>query len=265
MRKITLKSAGVIFISLFMLFSYAASSRAYKLETAEYGNPLHWTPDKIPVEYRITNAPPINADVFIQAIQNAFNTWQAVPSASITFRYAGTTGTRKPAYDGVNNIITKNKVSGSDVVGQTYIYYTVDEGVILDADIVLNSSYPWSTDGAPGKMDVQNAATHEIGHFCCLDDLYSDADKEKTMYGYIDYGETKKRTLDPDDMAGLASVYPAGSSDSDDSGGGSGCGTVSSGHPPPGPHDINFLWLFLLLLVLGTRYIFMAREKSPSR
>ncbi len=261
-----MKKFQTTFLSLFLTLIFGVSiSLAYKLEVTENEAIFHWPANAFPVKYKITNNPPLDADAFIPAVQRSFNTWQAVGNATITFQYSGTTGAKDPAFDGENNIIMKNRVSGSDIIGQTYIFYNVDSGEILDADIVLNSSFNWDINGAPNKMDVQNAVTHEIGHFCCLDDLYSDADREKTMYAYIDYGETKKRTLDPDDMAGLVAVYAPGSSESDDSGGGgSGCGTVSSGHPGPGPGDINFVWLFLILFLLWSHRLFSARRESSS-
>ena len=248
---------------VFFLFASFSPVHAYKLETNDNGQPLHWSSSNFPVSYKVTANPPINADAFIGAVQQSFNTWQGVGNATISFQYAGTTGTREPAFDGENNIIMGNKITGNDVVGQSYIYYTVDTGEILDVDIVLNSGYAWSTDGSPGKMDVQNTATHEIGHLCGLDDLYANEDREKTMYGYIDYGETKKRTLDPDDMAGLAAIYPQGSDSDDSGGGGSGCGTVSPTNPP-GPGDINFTWLFLILFFLWGYHLFTRRGQEPS-
>jgi len=55
---------------------------------------------------------------------------------------------------------------------------------------------------------VQNIATHELGHSLCLDDLYGTADSEKTMHGFADTGETKKRTLEAEDIAGIRYIYP---------------------------------------------------------
>ncbi len=78
-----------------------------------------------------------------------------------------------------------------------------------DVDIVFNGDdFSWSTSGESGKMDVQNIATHEIGHFLGLDDLYSSSDSEATMYGYAAPGETKKRTLTEDDKNGIRFLYP---------------------------------------------------------
>lgn len=76
------------------------------------------------------------------------------------------------------------------------------------AAIEFNKSFTWSTSGAAGQMDVQNIATHELGHWVFLNDLKLSGDTEKTMYAYSSYGETKKRTLHSDDIAGVKYVYP---------------------------------------------------------
>jgi hypothetical protein len=237
----------ILFLTLIIGTS---QSQAFKLETDESGHVLHWSTNTFPVKYKITQSPPINADAFKHAIQLSFNTWQTVQNANISFQFVGITSKTVPAFDGENTIITGKDVTGNDVIGQSYIYYSTNDGSILDVDIVLSSSFKWSIDGAPDKMDVQNAATHEIGHFCGLDDLYGDEDRDKTMYGYIDYGETKKRTLAPDDKEGLITIYAFSPEPEDSGDGGSGCGTISPTHLPPGPRDINFLWLFLLLIFL---------------
>jgi len=67
--------------------------------------------------------------------------------------------------------------------------------------------YDWSATGESGKMDFENIATHELGHSVGLDDLYSSECSEQTMYGYADYGETKKRTLEAGDIKGVQELY----------------------------------------------------------
>lgn len=67
--------------------------------------------------------------------------------------------------------------------------------------------YDWSDSGETGKMDFENIATHELGHSVGLDDLYNGGCSEMTMYGYADYGETKKRTLEDGDIAGVSNLY----------------------------------------------------------
>ncbi|MBA7643606.1 hypothetical protein ES703_51337 [subsurface metagenome] len=56
-------------------------------------------------------------------------------------------------------------------------------------------------------MDLQNIATHELGHSVGLGDLYDDVASEETMYGLSEYGETKKRTLYLGDIAGIQKLY----------------------------------------------------------
>lgn len=57
------------------------------------------------------------------------------------------------------------------------------------------------------KMDFENIATHELGHAVGLGDLYTTGCSEQTMYGYADYGETKKRTLEAGDIKGVSELY----------------------------------------------------------
>ncbi len=67
--------------------------------------------------------------------------------------------------------------------------------------------FGWSSSGEAGKMDFENIATHELGHSVGLDDLYEDRCSEMTMYGYADFGETKKRSLEDGDKRGIQELY----------------------------------------------------------
>lgn len=97
-------------------------------------------------------------------------------------------------------------------------------GQLLDADIEFNGGEFTFTaaDGPPCQggdttgcvaFDVQNTATHEIGHLLGLDHPGPSADpaiKETTMHASAASGETKKRSLEPDDVEGICTVYPEG-------------------------------------------------------
>jgi hypothetical protein len=67
--------------------------------------------------------------------------------------------------------------------------------------------YDWSSTGEAGKMDFENIATHELGHSVGLADLYTSSCTEETMFGYADFGETKKRDLNPGDVTGIKELY----------------------------------------------------------
>lgn len=85
---------------------------------------------------------------------------------------------------------------------------TFSGSTIVDADTNFNTYYGWSTTGAAGLYDVQSVAAHELGHWLRLLDLSGGGDTEKTMYYSIATGETKKRTLESDDLNGINAIYP---------------------------------------------------------
>lgn len=79
---------------------------------------------------------------------------------------------------------------------------------ILEFDVLFDTDFTWGdADGNPGVMDLQNIATHEIGHGVGLGDVYKSDCNEVTMYGYSSYGETQKRSLEPQDIKGLRELY----------------------------------------------------------
>jgi len=78
---------------------------------------------------------------------------------------------------------------------------------IVEYDVLFNTYYDWGDATLnPAVMDLQNIATHETGHGVGLADLYNTCVQE-TMYGYSNYGETDKRTLNSGDIAGIQKLY----------------------------------------------------------
>jgi len=86
---------------------------------------------------------------------------------------------------------------------------------IIEFDIMFDIDFTWGYAGPTSEtelgdttiMDLQNIATHELGHGVGLADLYDNQASEQTMYGYATYGETKKRTLESGDIAGIQALY----------------------------------------------------------
>lgn len=193
-----IKSLNVPFLiaSIYVVFAINPSF-AY-----EYGG-VKWPDSNIPVEYYINE----NTDDTTgegSACQAAAQTWSNVSSSSFEFKYRGSTGLNAPNRDRVN-VISWGSTGGS--IATTYIWYVGD--TIVECDMEFDDGFEWGTTGASNRMDVQNIAAHEFGHFLLLLDLYSSADTEKTMYGFARYGETKNRTLHSDDIAGISFVYPS--------------------------------------------------------
>ena len=130
---------------------------------------------------------------WISPLANAMTTWN---NASSPFYFNSGSGGH----------MVKASNSGSGLLAITSV--SVSGSTITDCDLTVNTFYSWSTSGEVGKYDVQNMLTHELGHWLSLDDLYSLSDSEKTMYHASTTGETKKRTLDQDDLNGINAIYP---------------------------------------------------------
>ncbi|MHB1324194.1 MAG: matrixin family metalloprotease [Coriobacteriia bacterium] len=83
--------------------------------------------------------------------------------------------------------------------------YSYNGTTIYNLRINLNTYYPFGTTG-PSSMwyDVQNVLTHEFGHGLPLG---HSGDSTATMYNHTSKGETLKRTLAADDIAGIRALY----------------------------------------------------------
>ena len=145
-----------------------------------------------------------SATAVVNVIRTSANTWDAKTSYQV-FNYVGTTSRQAGKRDGYNVVAWGRYQAG--VIAVAYIWYNIYTLHIVETDTRMNTYYTWSLSGEAGKMDVQNIMTHEFGHWCGLDDLYSDKDYWLTMYGYADYGETYKQTLGLGDINGLKAVY----------------------------------------------------------
>ena len=136
-------------------------------------------------------------------------TWTDVSTSPFNFNYGGTTSSTAYGIMDGTNIICFGTITTTGTVGQNTIGIIQLHGQLIDSDISFNTYYSWVTDGSIKGYDVQNVATHELGHSLNLADLYSIADTEKTMYGSTEYGETKRRTLEQDDIDGITYLYPS--------------------------------------------------------
>jgi hypothetical protein len=96
-------------------------------------------------------------------------------------------------------------------VAKTRLYYDRQVGRIVKVEVALNGrDYRWSTNGKDDTLDVQNVATHEMGHFVGLGDVQTTG---QTMFEYILLDERSKRSLTDDDIDGARAIYPMVSQD----------------------------------------------------
>jgi hypothetical protein len=97
-----------------------------------------------------------------------------------------------------------------DAFAVTLVWNLKDTGEIVDADMLLNPTLGNLTicgancSDDDNDIDIQNVVTHEAGHFLGL--AHTDVDGA-TMSPTAPVGQTEKRDLEDDDVAGLCTIY----------------------------------------------------------
>jgi hypothetical protein len=94
-----------------------------------------------------------------------------------------------------------------DTLALTTITFNVQTGEIYDADVEVNSAdYTLTTDDEEVDADLESIIAHEVGHFLGLSHSMVPG---ATMRPGYQPGFIGLRTLDPDDVAGICSLYGA--------------------------------------------------------
>lgn len=113
--------------------------------------------------------------------------------------------------DGRNELVFGDyPQDGVIAVAIVWGYYTGPPGLreIIEFDILFDTDFHWGDSMVDSSvMDLQNIATHELGHGVGLADLYDTVCVEETMYGYSNYGDIKKRDLNTGDITGIQALY----------------------------------------------------------
>ncbi|MFH0777672.1 MAG: matrixin family metalloprotease [Candidatus Eisenbacteria bacterium] len=144
------------------------------------------------------------------AFRNATGAWDAAGACWAFGQNAGTI-THDNITGAVQNYVNMSTFgsTGSSVATTYNWYLRSDKKSIIETDLVFNDAWLWGYEacGSSNAFDLQEVATHEFGHWLCVADLYGSGDVEKTMYGYVDYGECYKRTLHQCDIDAIKAIY----------------------------------------------------------
>jgi hypothetical protein len=197
------------FIPPVVLFSFllilSSSAQAFKIIKTLAGKDVKWNASEAHYFINADGGPASN----IPAFQAAMQTWTNVSSANFGLIYDGNTKLMPSRNADGTNVIGFAPLGTNGTLAETVLFYNPLTGQLTETDITFNTSYAWATNGSSVAYDLQNVATHEMGHCHGLDDLYSAGDMHKTMYGFSSAGEISQRILSRDDINGVTYLYPA--------------------------------------------------------
>lgn len=166
----------------------------------------------LPVNYTInpTNADGLSKEFVTGAISTSAETWDTETAIELFNDSYQVDYSAQYGLQNFQNAIVFGNYPDSRVIAVTSVWYTNKGKQIVEFDMLFNDYFQWGdANYNPSVMDLQNIATHELGHGVGMNDIYSTTCSVVTMYGYSNYGETDKRTLEPPDIAGLEKMYGA--------------------------------------------------------
>jgi predicted Zn-dependent protease len=196
------KCTRALFYVLFL--SWSLSANAYVQSRTQTDSLVHWTAsvNVLDIFLNPTNTQGYQASSVQAQVANAVAQWNG--KSRIIIRQNAT------SFSGQNNIneiyfSTDPSVfgGGTGVVGVTQVLFKNNTGEMLEADILINDDFYFSTTLTDLEY-LGNVITHEMGHFMGLGHSQVSG---STMFYALSRGQNQ---IDEDDKAGVYAIYPTG-------------------------------------------------------
>lgn len=210
-------------VALTSLAASAAPAYAFKCSrvAADSGPSLTWQEREIPwfTEEAVFGLVG-DAAVGEAETRGAFEAWEEVDCSDMRLPYMGTSPALVAEFfdDKPNRNVVVAIETGWDydtkAIAVTTSAYDTRSGRVVDADIEINAQnfdFEKVDAACDSSMDLRNTLTHEVGHVIGLEHppntpRYANS----TMFASAPTCETKKRSLEADDVEGICFIYPTG-------------------------------------------------------
>jgi len=233
----------------------AGRALAFEVKRSEEGTPLRWTPGTVEYHLDPLGGFPVPAGKLASILDEVFGTWAALPYLPLTLvRSEDRPGGFGYEFGAKNaNVVRSASESwdyDADALMLTFVHYRTSDGIILDADILINGvNYRWrdtaKADTEETSFDLHTCLLHEAGHFLGLG--HSEDHPEAVMYPSTAPDEAK-RELAEDDVHAIAFLYKEAAEETEDENGLplGGCQAIGT---PPSDHGATRTGVGLLALV----------------
>jgi hypothetical protein len=188
-------------LSIFFGFLFSLNSFSYIHSVTKSGKQIKWASGVTLIDLYLnpTNTQSLNTTNVNSIVNASVSQWNSLSSINATL---GTTaGTNQSGLNEIFFTTDSTVFSGTGVVGVTQVSYKEADGVILEADILINDGFTLSTTKTDSNY-LGNVITHEMGHFFGLSHGQVTG---STMFYALSLGQSE---IENDDKAGIYSIYP---------------------------------------------------------